>query len=442
VPDPTKTLMRSGYDYNDANYDSGNLLRVEPEGLSFSNARSHWVLLDAAGPGVLTSLWFTGKNRKGEAWIGGRLNFFFDGEPTPRLTGPLPGLLEDGRLLPKPLAEKSSGGWVSYAPLHFARALKVTLSHHEDAYTHRRNGRGETIPHLYHQFTYQRLAQPVVSTAAEDLTHLRSWQADERGLPATTNLALPSRQLTTIFSASDHGILNLLRLRFEGVATDEVRLQVVADEVPRIDLGVREFWGFSRTARPTARFQSLLLGVDAEGFYYCRFPMPHRHSLTVTLQNRGAAGRVHLETLHRQDWPEPEHYYFQAARVRDTTEKGRDLKLLETTGPGHYVGAILELANRTLEGDDRFYVDGEAFPPNWHGTGTEDYFRCGWYFYGGPLTRPLYGLLDQGQPKIAYRFHVADRVNFTRSVIIGFEHGHGNQYMGPYAGTVFWYCAR
>jgi hypothetical protein len=131
--------------------------------------------------------------------------------------------------------------------------------------------------------------------------------------------------------------------------------------------------------------------------------------------------------------------YFHATRVSDKTERGRDIRLLQANGRGHFAGTILEMADKTLEGDDRFYVDGEDFPPSWHGTGTEDYFRCGWYFFGGPLTRPLYGLLDAARPKIAYRFQVADRVNFTRSLVVGFEHGHRNEYIGPYRGVVFWY---
>jgi hypothetical protein len=48
-------------------------------------------------------------------------------------------------------------------------------------------------------------------------------------------------------------------------------------------------------------------------------------------------------------------------------------------------------------------------------------------------------MLDNLKPKIAYRFHIADRVNFTRSAAIGFEHGHGNDYIGPYRGVSFWY---
>jgi hypothetical protein len=205
---------------------------------------------------------------------------------------------------------------------------------------------------------------------------------------------------------------------------------------------VSEFWGFSRQARPQARFQSLLMGVDDSGQYYCRWPMPYRERLEIILENPGPECDVAVETAHEPNWGDWEHYYFQAARITDKTEPGRDIKLLTATGRGHFVGCILELANKTLEGDDRFYVDGELFPPAWHGTGTEDYFRCGWYFHGGPLTRPLYGLLDNGTPKVAYRFHLADRVNFTKSVVIGFEHGHKNEYLGPYNGTVFWYSEK
>ncbi len=442
TPDSTRTLLRSGFDYNDANYDSGNLLRVEPAALSFSNALSSWVLFDAEGPGVLTSMWLTGKNKKGEAWIGGRLNFFFDGETTPRIAGEAPELLGGGKVFPAGLAEKSSGGWVGYAPLPFARSLVITLSDHGDRYTHRKNGRGEIIPHLYHQFSYQRLPQPAWSVQPEQLSNLASWQTDDRGETRSNTVSLGSSEPKAIFSAQTRGILNGLRLRLAGVDPESTRLRVTADDTLRVDLTIPEFWGFSRKQRPNARFQSLLLGQDSQGTYYARFPMPHRTSLKVELETGGPGGRVEVEILHLAGWPQPEHFYFNAARVRDQAEKGRDIKLLEVAGRGHFVGTILELASQTLEGDDRFYVDGEAFPPAWHGTGTEDYFRCGWYFFGGPLTRPLYGLLDAGQPRIAYRFHVADRLNFTTSAVIGFEHGHANAYVGPYQGAVFWYSEK
>lgn len=440
VPDATKTLMRSGFDFNDGNYDSGNLVRIEPSGMNFSNRESAWVLFETKDQGVLTSIWFTGKSKQGQAYLGGRLNFYFDGEPQPRISGRLPELFESGQIFPKGLAEKSSGGWVSYVPIYF-RSLKITLDQHEDSFAHRKNGRNENIPHLYHQFTWQKLAGPVHSSTVADLKAAPVFAPlAEPVRPAEQTFRLPAHGKTTIASIVGKGILTSLRLNFGQTPADELRLRITADGKNCVDLKVSEFWGFSRQARPKARFQSLLLGVDDAGRYYSRWPMPHRERLEIALENPGPDCEVSVETVHQPNWPTPEHFYFHATRIADQTVAGRDIRLLAAKGRGHYVGCILELANKTLEGDDRFYVDDEPFPPAWHGTGTEDYFRCGWYFFGGPLSRPLYGLLDGGTPKIAYRFHLADRVNFTKSVVIGFEHGHQNEYQGPYQGTVFWYA--
>jgi hypothetical protein len=317
--------------------------------------------------------------------------------------------------------------------------MKVTLTDHEDGFTHRQNALGETIPHLYHQFTWQKLAQPVVSTRPPDLRSIEAWRRDERGERLERTVSLSGDAPTVVGSWEGQGILNALKFQWNGIDSDAVRLRIVADGQTNLDLPVPEFWGFSRRARPAARFQSLLLGVSDDGAHYCHFPMPHRQRLRVELENRGPGGNVRIETIHLARWPRGEHLPFHAAAVTNRMERDRDLKLLEVTGRGHFVGTILELPDGTLEGDDRFYVDGEPFPPSWHGTGTEDYFRCGWYFFGGALTRPLYGLLDDAKPKIAYRFHVADRVNFTRSVVIGFEHGHANRFIGPMRGVVCWY---
>lgn len=442
VPDPTKTRLRSGYDYNDANYDSGNLMRVEPAGMSFSNAMSEWVLFDAEGPGVLTSLWFTGKNKQGQAYLGGKLNFYFNGETQPRLSGKLPDWLEKNPLLPPGLAEKSSGGWISYAPIYYAQSLKITLSEHGDSYTHRKNGRGEIIPHLYHQFSYQKLPAPVANSTAESLSQTPVWEESWPALPPPKAISLPTGQRVMVFAEQKQGILAMFRLDFGNADADAMKLRIEADNQVTVDMSIRDFLGFSRRQRPQARFRALTMGVDEAGVFYSRWPMPCRHFLILTLENPGPLVEVKVQTAFQAGWPQPELFYFHASRITDRTEKNRDIVLLETEGRGHFVGCILELASATLEGDDRFYVDDEAFPPAWHGTGTEDYFRCGWYFHGGALTRPLYGLLDNGAPKIAYRFHLADRLNFTKRIKIGFEHGHHNDYLGPYPGTVFWYADR
>lgn len=323
VPDATKTLLRSGFDYNDGNYDSGNLVRVEPVGASFSNLNTRWVLFEAEGPGVVTSVWLTGKKKTGGAGIGGRLNFCFDGQSEPALSGLLPEALEDGTMFPRSLAEKSSGGWVSYAPIYFAKSLKITLSDHGDGYPHRRNGRGEAIPHLYHQFTWQRLSQPVASSTRASLRASPAWQRDEVGERGVQAVRLAEGARATVADFAGRGILNALRLRWTEGNPDRVRLRIVADERGLVDLEVPHFWGFASRSRPQARFRSLLMGWDEDGSHYCHFPMPHRQRLRLELSNEGGPVAARVETVHRPGWPEPEHFYFHAARVSDRTERGR-----------------------------------------------------------------------------------------------------------------------
>lgn len=440
VPDDTKTYLRSGFDYEDGNYDSGNLIRVEPAGKPFHEPDTEWVLFEAEGPGVITSIWLTGKNKKGQPYIGGRMNFYFDGEKRPSFSARIPELFESGDPWPAPLAEKSAGAWVAYAPIYYARSLKITLSEHNDGFTHRKNGRGETIPHIYHQFTYQKLPRAVTSLPPGKRP-VQPWQADLRGATSRRRLVQGNEGPLIVAHVRGPGILNELRLRWEEGDAEGSLLRVLADGAATVEMRVAEFWGFSRRERPQAKMRSLLLGVEDDGTYYCRFPMPFRRELRIEMETSPGAV-VEAETRLLKGWPEREHFYFRATRVTDVAEPGRDIRILEASGRGHYVGTVLQVPSGAMEGDDRFYVDGEPFPPAWHGTGTEDYFRCGWYFFGGPLTRPLYGVLDAGEPRIAYRFHVADRVNFTRSVVIGFEHGHRNEYIGPYGGVVFWYSER
>jgi hypothetical protein len=53
--------------------------------------------------------------------------------------------------------------------------------------------------------------------------------------------------------------------------------------------------------------------------------------------------------------------------------------MLETKGRGHYIGCNLSVTNFTRnwwgEGDDMIWVDGYKWPPDLHGTGSEDYFN-------------------------------------------------------------------
>jgi hypothetical protein len=124
---------------------------------------------------------------------------------------------------------------------------------------------------------------------------------------------------------------------------------------------------------------------------------------------------------------------------------------LETEGGGHFAGFSADMASGNvedvhfLEGDEYFWVDGEK-DPSWAGTGTEDYFTCGWYFFGGKISLPPIGAPYVGKEDhriTAYRFHPADWVPFERSLKFGLEVGDrtSSDEYGDYRTVVYCYLA-
>ncbi len=98
------------------------------------------------------------------------------------------------------------------------------------------------------------------------------------------------------------------------------------------------------------------------------------------------------------------------------------------------------------EGDDMFMIDGEKWPPDLHGTGSEDYFGHAWGMQ--PRNSTLYNGVSYHRPGSAfgyneritvYRYHIVDPVIFHRSLRVSIEHGHANTHSNDYASTAYWY---
>ncbi|MFN7172527.1 MAG: glycoside hydrolase family 172 protein [Fimbriimonadaceae bacterium] len=126
---------------------------------------------------------------------------------------------------------------------------------------------------------------------------------------------------------------------------------------------------------------------------------------------------------------------------------------LEAEGNGWYVGCNLSIdvfqknpIDWYGEGDDMIFVDGEAWPPAIHGTGTEDYFGlafspkqeyCAPYHgltvYSGTEEWPWSG------KNCMYRYHVLDPVRFRKSIRVSFEHGNCNDLSNDYSSVAYWY---
>jgi len=98
------------------------------------------------------------------------------------------------------------------------------------------------------------------------------------------------------------------------------------------------------------------------------------------------------------------------------------------------------------EGDDMIFIDGEAWPPSFHGTGTEDYFNTA-YCPREEFSAPYHGLiLYSGTEKwpfkgknSVYRYHIEDPIHFEQSICVTIEHGHANNLSNDYSSTAYWY---
>ncbi|MBN1352014.1 DUF2961 domain-containing protein [candidate division KSB1 bacterium] len=134
--------------------------------------------------------------------------------------------------------------------------------------------------------------------------------------------------------------------------------------------------------------------------------------------------------------------------------------ILETRGRGHYIGCNLSVTNFQGtwwgEGDDMIWVDGYKWPPDLHGTGSEDYLNQAWGMQENAFLRngssiyegrtiaaynaPAEPWRGRGGYQTSYVFHIENPVRFTREIKVTIEHGHGNHLANEMSSVAYWYA--
>lgn len=125
-----------------------------------------------------------------------------------------------------------------------------------------------------------------------------------------------------------------------------------------------------------------------------------------------------------------------------------DWNYLTAQGKGVFAGVSFTIDNPVKdwwgEGDEKIYVDGEKFPSHF-GTGTEDYYGYAWCWPG------LFNHAYHAQPRCdgpgnygrtsVNRFHIIDRIPFTKDFLFDMELWHWNQSCKVNMGvTAYWYA--
>ena len=204
----------------------------------------------------------------------------------------------------------------------------------------------------------------------------------------------------------------------------------------------------------------------------CYAPMPFRERALVELVNESAEDHRQYFYVDYElvDEPSPERGYFHAEFRRanpfggwgheiivnrpeaNVINKERqawedNYVILETQGRGHYIGCTLSVTNFQGtwwgEGDDMIWVDGYKWPPDIHGTGSEDYLNQAWGMQRNAFLRNGSAIFeeDTGGYQSSYVLHLENPVRFQKEVKVTIEHGHGNHLANEMSSVAYWYAA-
>jgi len=212
-------------------------------------------------------------------------------------------------------------------------------------------------------------------------------------------------------------------------------------------------------------------------------PMPFRKRAKIELVNEGKGDHPFWFYVDYEQWPEwpADTGYFHAEFRRtypfggwapeiavnsppaDVVNMGRDAwngnyVILDTKGKGTYLGCNLSVTNFAGqwwgEGDDMIWVDGYKWPPDLHGTGSEDYLSNAWGMQDVRFWRSGSTIWEHdrrtgtntewrahGGYQTSYVFHVANPVYFRKQIKVTIEAGHGNHLANDVCSVAYWYAA-
>lgn len=451
----------SSYDRTQNNIDFGNAYGLDASGNS--------ILLDTRTPGCVYRIWFTGFASTDQ------IHFYFDGEATPRISMPLSQLFS-GTSPPftAPLAGDafaSSGGFYSYVPLPFAKSLRITST---------------PDTRLYYNIDYHTLPpDAVVSTwtGQEDLSAARAvWGApgtnprvttnpgSDEGTTFDTSFDLMPAQTQMLFDGEGPAELASLELHLPGLtatpvagsadggadaadaeASDVAALGPLANVLGQLWIGME--WDDEPNPSVLATVGSLfalgdlgagasgglMAGMRADGTLYLYFPMPFFRHARVAITNYGSTSVTGLWAgIKRRPFPYSFDQVgtFAANYSVVNSTNAADLTLLDTAGSGKVVGVVVTESRATcsnctvrdyLEGNEHILVDG-ARTPVVLGTGTEDFFNGGFYFFEGPFGLPSQGNVVHAAPSnydatAMYRFFLSDPIVYRNHVRVSLQHG-------------------
>ena len=88
------------------------------------------------------------------------------------------------------------------------------------------------------------------------------------------------------------------------------------------------------------------------------------------------------------------------------------------------------------------WVDGYKWPPELHGTGSEDYLNQAWGMQDNAFLRNGSSIHEGNTNgyQTSYVHHIENPVHFTKEIKVTIEHGHGNHLCNEMSSVAYWYA--
>jgi hypothetical protein len=468
-PDPPYTCRQfSSYDRQSvapdkpgwfANMDTGQYVRVETNG-----TRMESVMFDANGPGCIVRWWAGGTTP--QMGPPGTIRIYLDEVELPVLEGKMDTLVSPDWLVGPPLAAIRCIGRNLYLPIPYARHCKITYD--RPPLTQMDN---ESNRHWYviDYRTYPQGTRVRTFTLDElKQTRLLLEQVGQRLLTPANGLLphaawLPAKSKTLAkgesISESIAGSRALRRVSVQLGAADlaqALRSTIVRAEFDgeeTIWSPVGDFFGSGVGLNP---YRDWWREVDRNGVMTCYWVMPFRRSCRLEITNLGEQTvRATLGVIAHTPWRWDEQtLYFhakwrqQAAIPTKKAEGTADWNYIQAQGQGIYVGDTLALHNGAAawwgEGDEKIYVDHEAFPSHF-GTGSEDYYGYSFGDQGTFFEAPFHAEPRwEGNRKPGFvtvtRTRSLDAIPFQTALDVNIEIWHWAATTMTYGATTYWYA--
>jgi len=295
----------------------------------------------------------------------------------------------------------------------------------------------------------------------------RHWQygtpADQARELLTTVPAGESRELLKLEGGP--GALEKLTLKVRASDLDHALRQTVLHVRcdgwywGQVESPIGDFFGAAPGINP---YDSVPFTVELDGTMTCRYVMPYRESLVISIENRGEQQvTVSGEALPMGwNWDEQRSMHLRARWRVDQPITGdpkhvKDLPFLVALGQGRYVGTASFLFNPNDvptpygswwgEGDEKIFVDDDVRPSTF-GTGSEDYYDYAWsipdIFFWGYCGQPRNDGPGNRGFVTNFRWHVLDSLPFSDRLAFYMELYTHKRTPGMSYARMAWHYAR